>query len=248
MTKNIRLYFCFVGLVVPLFGCETIEEDSGEEAITAAIGEVAVSSQDSMDYEGAADRYHRLYEREPDNIDALIGFARNLRYAGRPRLAIRALREGLDLHGELTVLLVEMAKDQLAASLIADADESLARARATAPNNWEVHALNGILRDRVGDFETAHTEYRLALKLSPGNISVLNNMALSLAQAGRIDSAIEMLEPVARGENSTVQTRQNLALLYALSGDVASAAPLVGGDLPADVAQENLAAYRRLHE
>jgi Flp pilus assembly protein TadD len=241
------------GLAVTLGACvvQTAEEGGelgpgAEAALSDSLLEAAQTAERSLDYAAAADHYARLYERDPDRIEALIGQARNLRYDGHGREAVKALRAGIETHGETVTLLLELAKAQFAAAMIADSSVTMDKLMAMEPDNWEVLSMMAMLRDRGEDFAGARELYRRALELSPGNPSVINNYSLSLAQAGRLDEAIETLEPLARGEKSTLQARQNLVMLYVIKGDMEKAEKLAHGDLPPDKVMENLSAYQAL--
>ena len=60
------------------------------------------------------------------------------------------------------------------------------------------------------------------------------NYGLAIALAGRPDEAASLLEAAARVPNATAQTRQNLALAYALTGDWAKARTVAAQDVPAN--------------
>lgn len=224
------------------------EEGSNEAGLTQALVEAAQTAEQANNYEAAADHYRRLAERMPDSLDPVLGQARNLRYSGTPRVAIRVLNSAIETRGEAPPLLLELAKAEFAAALTADADATVERLAPMTPDDWEVAALQGLLADRHEAYDVAEEHYRRALELSPNNTAVLNNYSLSLAQAGRLDEAIALLEPVATGAYSTVLTRQNLAMLYAIKGDMAAAQRLAETDLPADKALQNLTGFQSLTE
>lgn len=237
----------FMMIGVLLWGCSTFQgKDSRDVAISEALAEAADGAQRAYDYNTAAKYYERLYKRNPDSVSTLAGLARNLRYAGSINQSIKVIRRGIIKHGESPMLLLELAKSQVAGTMFADARYTLQKTHKIAPDNWEIYAINGILLDREGQSEDAQTQYREALKFSPGNVAVLNNYALSFAQQGRLNKAISIMEKLALGENSTQQTRQNLALLYSIDGQTKKAERLVKEDLPPDIAAENLATYRTL--
>jgi Flp pilus assembly protein TadD len=219
-----------------------------EAALTESLSQAARNAERSLDYAKSADHYRRLYERDSDNYQALLGQARNLRYVGTPRQSIKLLRAGLEAHGEEPPLLLELAKAQFAASMTNDSFDTVQQVSTLTPDDWEVHTMFGLLYDRREEYEIAREHYLKALELSPDNPTVLNNLALSLAQAGRLDDAIETLEKLAYGEDSTLQSRQNLTMLYVIRGDLESARKLASEDMSPDRVQQNLSAYRMLVE
>ena len=73
-------------------------------------------------------------------------------------------------------------------------------------------------------------------------------MSLSLAQDGKLESAIKLLEELVRSEYSVPQVRQNLALFYALRGDIDAAEDLAKKDLPAGIVSENFSSFKVLNE
>lgn len=236
---------CVGGALLLLSGCAALRANTGESQISGILSDAAKEAQLTFDYEVAVRHYQTLYRRDGDNLEALLGYARNLRYAGSPRDAIKVTKKGLAKHGERADLMLELAKAYIAAAMVGDAGETLKKARELAPDDWGIPATMGILLDRLGTYEEAQTEYRAALKLAPDNVAVRNNLALSLAQSGRLAEGIRVLERVVHSENATAQARQNLALLYALNGEFENAERLAREDLPRDAAAENIATLRR---
>lgn len=246
---------CGVSLFAALWlaSCASAPEEpggfpAGDEALLETLEQTAENAERNLQFDVAAGHYGRLAERRPDSIEPVLGQARNQRYAGAPREAISTLRRAIEKHGEEPPILLELAKAQFASALTADADATLFRLRETTPDDWQVYAMMAMLKDNKGDFTAAQDLYRQALSLSPDNPSIVNNYSLSLAQSGNLPQAIQLLEPIAYGEQSTVQTRQNLAMLYVLNGDSESAEKLVEGDLPPDMAAQNLSAFQSLAE
>jgi len=219
-----------------------------EIAITTALRESAAVSEQQYRYEIAAVHYRRLTELEPENVQAALGLARNLRYVGLPKDAVLFLKAVLSKREKETVLQVELVKAQIASGLLNDAEEGLATLDELASTDWEFHALHGVLYDHLGRFEDAQNSYGAALEFSPRNVSVLNNLSISLAQAGKLDEAISLLIDLVNSEYANPQVRQNLALLYGLKGDLAEAMSLANEDLPPETVAQNLEAFRMLHE
>ena len=219
-----------------------------EIAITAALLESAAAAEQQYRYEIAAVHYQRLTELDPENVQATLGLARNLRYVGSPKDAVLFLKARLSQQEKESVLRVELVKAQIASGLLNDAEEGLATLDELASTAWEFHALHGVLYDHLGRFEDAQNSYGAALEFSPKNVSVLNNLSISLAQAGKLDEAISLLKDLVSSEYANAQMRQNLALLYGLKGDLEEARSLANEDLPPETVAQNLEAFRMLHE
>ena len=215
---------------------------SQEQALTDSLAGLARDSEAAFDYQAAAGHFARLIERLPDEPWVVVAQARNLRYLGRPRDALKVLRVGMVSHGE-EPLLLELAKAQFAAAMVNDSYETLLELLETTPDDWQIHSMLGMMYDRQERYDDARESYERALALSPENPSVINNLGLSLAQSGQLDTAIETLEALVRGEESTLQARQNLAMLYVIRGDLLRARALASQDLPPDRVDQNLAAY-----
>ena len=143
---------------------------------------------------------------------------------------------------------IELVKAQIASGLIGEATDNTNLLLGDAPGEWEVYALQGVLLDHAEKFTAAQSAYGRALSISPNNVAVLNNMSLSLAQDGKLASAINLLEGLVRSEYSVPQVRQNLALFYALRGEIDAAEKLAREDLPANIVSENFASFRLLNE
>ena len=225
-------------------GGDRIEKQSG--ALSDALWELAKGAEEASSYEKAASYYDRLYERHPKNKIALLGYARNLRYLGLPKDAIKALQAWKN-EGNALDLKTELGKAQLAAAQINDARITFTEIVKNDPKRWEAYSALGIIYDRLKRYNEAHSSYQKALELSPDNTSIQNNFALSLSQDGQIDRAILMLKQIVEDNRSGPQIRQNLALLYGLKGKFKKAYDLSLIDLPRDLATRNLITLKELH-
>jgi tetratricopeptide (TPR) repeat protein len=82
----------------------------------------------------------------------------------------------------------------------ADAAAFLSRAVQLQPNDWMLYSALGVVEDQLGDHEKARTAYGNALRLNPGEPSVLNNFALSRMLAGDLQMAASLAaEAAAKG-------------------------------------------------
>lgn len=107
----------------------------------------------------------------------------------------------------------------------------------------DARALNmlGVAYDMMGQGGDALATYRRGLAAAPDDPDLVNNLGLSHALAGDFDAAVAQLEPLANGPASTARTRQNLALVYGLKGDMLAAERIGRLDLDAASVRGNIA-------
>jgi type IV pilus assembly protein PilF len=78
------------------------------------------------------------------------------------------------------------------------AKDKLERAVKQAPRDPQVHGLLAMLYQRLGDDKRAESEYRAALSLAPRDPGQLNNYAVFLCGAGRVDEGVSRFQQAAR--------------------------------------------------
>ena len=108
----------------------------------------------------------------------------------------------------------------------------------------DIRSLNGlgVAQDMVGDHAAAQATYKRVLAIEPNNQSAKNNLGLSLALSGDNAGAIKILEDLSKSAGSSTVNRQNLALVYGVSGQLDQARQVSRADLPADAVDRNIAA------
>ena len=243
-----------VALSLAMSGCAMVA-DSGpkpaDPAATAAnvepaLRQAAMMAERNAGYGEAAQHYAALHSKYPEDKAITLALARNLRFAGNPQQAIAVINSTTAGQSPDALMLLELGKDYLAADQLNLAKPTLERAKTAAPLNWEVLSSLGVVYDYEGQYSLAQQQYDAALFLDPDNPTVLNNKALSLAQEGRLDDAVKIMQTATDQPSASAQARQNLALLMALKGDAAAAERLARKDLPPAVAEANIEYYRSL--
>ena len=197
----------FVLITAVQTGCAATAPRNYDAQLTDVLLTAAMEAESANDYRSAVRHFETLYARDKTNPGVVRDLAKNLRYAGVPIKAVVFLKRNMKSLGRRPELVLELAKAQLAASLLSDVQETLIESRELLPNNWQVHSAWGVFYDRRGKFEKAQLAYRRALELSPNNFAVLNNLALSHALSGDIDKGINTLLKLAKSENTTSLVR-----------------------------------------
>ncbi len=228
-----------VAVAAALAGCAAVDglmtaEEREEAALSRLAARGAVQAEQAGDAATAARHWATLHGRDPSDVAVAVRLARALRALDRPADAIAVILRSRAAVGNAAVLLVEQGKAEIAAGRTDAARATLEAAVAEAPEMWEAQATLGIALDRAEDFAAAQAAYQRALELSPGNVTVLNNLGLSLALSGRLAPALARLRAAAAEGRGAPEVAGNLALLERLSRDAAAApAPQVAAADPA---------------
>ena len=217
----------------------------GLQSKAGALARVAASSLAAGDLATAAGLYRQAHTLDFENAEYLIGLGTTLAKLGQ-----------FDEAAETFLLAVKRAPGNVDAktgygnALIAlDRPEvALSQFEAALSLREESRSLNGIgvAHDMMGDHVAAQAHYRTALVLEPANLTVRNNLALSLGVSGKHAEAIAILRRAVSDPRAGVRHRLNLALVYGLAGQSAAAAEIARIDLDEESVTRNLAYYRTL--
>lgn len=216
------------------------------ERVDPALRAAALNAEASQDYKGAAQHWRTLLAHHPDDRGIAVSLARALRFSGDGQQGADLMQATVARLGRDSDLMAEMGKDYLAADRLGLARRSLAEAGRLDPLRWDVPDALAICDDLDGKAADAAVHYTAALKLSPDNPEVLNNLALSQALAGDLGTAIATLRRADDQPTAGPEIRQNLAFLLALRGDSAGAERIATHDLSTGARRANAEIYRAI--
>jgi len=219
---KILLSTAFCGLM--MFGCQ------GSGSQTALYQQALESRQEitSSNAGEAVQLYERLYARNSGDVGITVKYAEALRKAGMPQQALTVLSPLAESRMKANpAVLVEYAASNIAVGRFMHAQHALdkfhemdkKKAADKADLQPQAFNLNGLVLSASGHHEEAEVKYRAALASWLGNPSVvMNNLALSLAQQGKFDEALDFLEQAKRQSSAEQQVMQdqNLALVKKL--------------------------------
>src|SRR6202011_4895427 len=120
--------------------------------------------------------------------------------------------------------------------------------RAHSPDNpdWRILSVQGTTLDQLGRHEEARGYYASALKIVPGEPSVLSNLGLSYMLTRELPKAEQTLRQAYASPRADARVRQNLGLVVGLQGRFAEAETIVKADLPPEEAAANVAYLKQL--
>jgi Flp pilus assembly protein TadD len=188
----------------------------------------------------------KRYERNPGEKTASIEYARALRALTRYDEAVAVIQTAAIKAPKDFDVLGEYGKALADAGQLTQAKDVLSRAYTPDAPRWDVMSVQGTVADRLGDHAAAMQFYHDALKIAPGEPSVLTNMGLSLALAKRLPEAEEALNQAVASPKADARMRGDLALVLALEGKFSDAETVGQTDLSADAARANVAAIRQM--
>ena len=132
------------------------------------------------------------------------------------------------------------------AGQLAQADDVLSRSYTEERPNWSSMSVRGSIADQMGDHAKAQGFYRDALKLAPGEPSVLSNLGLSYALSKQLAPAEQALREAAGSPRADQRVRDNLALVLSLQGKFGDAEEVSRRDRSAQAAAANVASIRQM--
>ena len=113
-------------------------------------------------------------------------------------------------------------------------------------NDPRLFGAVGVTLDMTADHEAAQGYYRRGLEKVPDDLTLRNNLALSLMLGHQFSDAIATQKGVIADPRSTMRHRQNLAMIYGLAGRTNDARRVAGMDYDAATVSANLAYYEVL--
>lgn len=177
---------------------------------------------------------------------AALAEARKLRDAGRKSEALARLDKAAAAVPGDKALDKERGLLALDVGQVKKSETLLRRALDPARPDWRVLSGLGAALSASGKQQDAQMQFAKALELAPDHPSILNNLALSYALDGKHEQAEKLLRRVAAQQAPTSISRQNLALLVGLKGNVDEARRVSESALPADAVRANISYLERL--
>jgi len=222
------------------------DKDVTGKEVDAALMRAGEASRQRGDYAAAAAFFKRAENAEPKSIEALNGLGESLAAGGAGREAADAFRKALVIDEKNARALRGLGNALIAQDQADLAIEQFEKALAIDPRDYRAYSGLGVAYDSLANHDKAQEFYYAGLEIAPNDTVLRNNLGLSLAFAGHYKGAIEILRPLALRPGATARDRQNLALVYGLSGDIEQAKKFSRLDMDSKEVERNLSYYAAL--
>jgi len=232
--------------------------DEVKEMNAEGLVRMAQTLEQSGDYASAAQFYLDALNRNPNTLDAHLGLAGLFEKAGDVSRAASYYQNVLALDGNHYQAAIGAARNLINMGRAIDASNLIGKFLTINPPTASLLNQLGVARDLGADHPGAQAAYRNGLGLVAAGDDLhgilLSNLALSLSLGGDYSQAILLLNPhigdmrmgadgISRAQSSF---RQNLALVYALSGKPESAVEVAASALGPETAEYNRAFYEAI--
>ena len=220
-------------------GCQNKGSTLGSDGLTTASTEQA---SDTPSFK-KTEKLSKAWEKDQGNSKLGFAYAESLSQLDQVPAATKVLRTTADANPEDAAVQAAVGKKLLASGAAGDAIAVLERALVLNPTDWQSLSALGSAYDQKDQHSEARQKYEAALAIKPGEASIRNNLAMSLALQGKLTDAEQMLrELVSDGSNTAnPRIRQNLALVVGLQGRFDEARDIAAKDLPPQEVEANLA-------
>ena len=192
----------------------------------------------------AADSVGERYQANPGDPQSAIAYAQDLRKNGQRAQAVAVLEQASLRDPKNMELLGAYGRALADAGDFERALDVLSRAHTPDHPDWRILSAQGAVLDQMGRHDEAQRYYQTALKIVPGEPTVLSNLGLSYALSKDLARAEATLKRAAAGGRVDPRVRQNLALVVGLQGRFAEAESIARADLPPEEAAANVAYLR----
>lgn len=229
-------------VAVSLGGCQTL----GSPDITGALGAKAEMTPQAADPAKSVEALGERYRANPRDADAGVRYGNALRVNGQRQQAVAVLEQTLLANPSNKVVLGAYGRALVDNGNYQLGFDTLTKAHTPANPDWRILSIQGTALDQLGNHEDARRYYASALKLAPGEPSVLSNLGLSYVLTKELPKAETTLRQAYERNPGDARVRQNLGLAIGLQGRFAEAEAMVKADLPPDEAAANVAYLKQM--
>lgn len=211
------------GLVLAVSACSTVYKNDWDQTTNVPDLNEPTQRSDALlayckrlhdrgDLNLAAGICNRAHEIDPTNPDPLVELARVMQDMERTQSAEEAYRAALLLDPGQDDALYGLGKIYIDQQRYDLAMEPLQAAAAQGTEDPRIYNALGVIMDQQGQHADAQAYYRQGLEHSPRNVSLRNNLGLSMVLDGQPEQGLAMLRDVAAEPAAGATTGYNLEM------------------------------------
>ena len=230
-----------------------VKQPDSQKLDAADYLELAQNSIEEKKYKTAITYYHRAIERQPNLIEAYLGWGDLLSKLGKKDQAIACYLQGLRQVQDNPEVYYRLGNLYQLKSKWSQAAVCYQKATQYAPDYGEAHHELGEVLSRLQQWSDAIGSYRLAIKYNPDFSWSYNNLGYALIQVGQWQSAIPVYEKAVELNPDFPWSYYNLAEAHSMLNQYSEAVTLyrkaaqIQPDLPQLQQKLGNALYRRGH-
>ena len=241
-------------LALTVGGCTLAQTQAFQPGASAAAAAVPAfgsplqkgdAARSRGDFAAAAAYYRSAHQADPKALQPAMRLAESL-------LTLKDYAAAAAAYGDAATLAPKNAEAhwRLGELLLldnkpADAVEQLKTALTLRPGDARLYNAIGVAYGLMGRYDLAKSNFTAGLRIAPDHIPLRDNLGLTQFLAGDFAGATTTLSAVAKLPQA-VRSRQNLAMIYALHGDMEKARETARHDLDPAAVEAELAYYRTL--
>lgn len=192
---------------------------------TVDIATASAGNSSQAELEKATAYWGEQHAKNPRDAKAAVSYARNLKAMGRKANALAVLQSTYMFASDDKELLSEYGRLALDLGQVTTAEKLLIRAEDPAKPDWRIISARGTVLAKQGRVKESISYFEKALALSPGQPSLLNNLAMAYAMDGQAGRGEELLRRAAANGPHDARVQKNLELVMDLQGKGAEAPP-----------------------
>ena len=160
----------------------------------------------------------RRYDAKPGEKSVSLAYGELLKKNGQFIQSTAVLEAAAIKNPKDTEVLAAYGKSLIDVGRLQEASEILPRAHSPDRPDWRILSAQGSIADQMGDSARARQYYEAALKIAPGEPTILSNLGLSYALDKNLPEAEKALRQAAASPHATDKIRANYALVLSLQG------------------------------
>ncbi|MCW8917644.1 MAG: tetratricopeptide repeat protein [Gammaproteobacteria bacterium] len=185
-------------------------------------------------------QYQQILDKEPDNVEALIGAGEALLAAEQHLRAENYFERALKIEPMNLQAREARALSWLMSGKYSAAQKSLLNMVDDGIERWRMWNALGVVADVFGDYSAAVAYYKRALLLEPRSATLLNNLGYSMMMAHQYVDAEATLREALVSAPGDLRAVNNLSLSIAWQGRYADAIEQLTGVMDAAAANNNI--------